>query len=265
MEVLPRADRSGAASIPNASVRRDSESDEYTSGIVADVHAAIRDGRPPLRTGLGHRVDHMVVESGTLTEIAFQILRRGWTIRYGDVNSSGSYADSATREIIIDRNHEIDPNRAFIALAHEAGHANDPDLAGALPYRQGETREEWVRRSVHNALREEGEATLIEMQSIRELNERGYSISRGFPVDRLEMYEAIFDSYNRGYFTRDEAKDEIAAMFRGEVMSGVLRNYENHHLEVYSRIWDIDHGHSVSTAERSLDPYLDHYNTFDPI
>ncbi|MEU1525390.1 hypothetical protein ABZ413_24655 [Nocardia rhamnosiphila] len=260
---MPEADRGGASSMPNASVGRDPERSEYTSGIVEDVYAAIRDGRPPLRTGLGHRVDDMVVESGTLTELTFQILRRGWTIRYGDASRSGSYADSAAREIIVDRDHEADPDRAFVALAHEVGHANDPDLARALPYRQGETREEWVRRSVHNALREEGEATLVEIQCVRELNQRGYNISHGIPVDRLEFYEEIFDSYNRGYFTRDEAKDEIAAMFRGEVISGVLRNYETHHLETYSRIWDIDHGHSISTVEPSRDPYLDQYIKFD--
>ncbi|MGW1738384.1 hypothetical protein ACWCPQ_06185 [Nocardia sp. NPDC001965] len=204
-------------------------------------------------------MDLLLGMAGRLTERTFQVMRQGWSIRYGE-RGGGSFTDSVSREIVIDRDLESDAGEALFCLAHEVGHADDPDAGLVLPYRDGESREEWVRRSVHEDLRREGEATLVEIEAVRDLQAVGYRTQRVPPSERDATYEAIYDSYRRGYLSRDEAKDEIAAVFRDETMSTTKRNYEETCLAAYARVWDADH--RIPTSPSEGDPFLDHYQTY---
>ncbi|MFI6309942.1 hypothetical protein ACIBEK_07420 [Nocardia fusca] len=223
-----------------------------------DVNAPMAADEPPIRTGLGSQVDLLLGMTGRLTERTFQVMRQGWSIRYGD-HGQGTFAHPGSREIVIDRNHENDAEQVFFRLAHEVGHADDPDLARVFPYRDGESREEWVRRRVHEQLRREGEATLVEIEAIRDLRDAGYRLTRAPLSERQAIYEAIYDSHRRGYLSRHEAKDEIAAMFRDETISGTVRNYEEVYLERYAKVWDADHIIPASASE--VEPFRDQYRT----
>ncbi len=231
-ERIVEADHRGALAFPHGD-------DEPLGPSLSPAHSR-GSSDPPLRTGLGDDVDALVAMSRELLERTGRIQRRGWSIAYGE-RGEGTYASRRDRRIVIDRLQEGDPEYTVVSLAHEVGHAEDDNAGRRLPYRSGESRDEWVRRSVHESVRWEGEARLVEIQAIREIHDSGHSNILERFSGHDSFYDEIYDSYRRGFMSRDEARDEIGALYLEETMSTTRRTYGSFYSDHYARVWDEDH------------------------
>jgi len=203
----------------------------------SNVHIGMSGG--PVTTGFGADVDALASQSSTLADNLRQLLRDGWTIRYGAAGK-GSYADRAAKEIVIDSNSRGDTEAIVRVLAHESGHGlYEPD---AYVPPSGLTKEEYVDRNTNSALKDEGEATMTNSDVRKELNDAGAG-DIGISGNESEKYEEIADKYPDPA-DRDQARQEIGDTFAdGENPStDPGKTYKDYYGEPYSDWWDTNIG-----------------------
>jgi hypothetical protein len=189
-------------------------------------------------------LDEFAARSPTLSACLREILDDGWTIRYDPDVGGGAYSNRQRREILIDPNS--DPEQAVVSVAHEIGHARRAAYRPRPILYEGQPREVWVRESVFEHLKDEGDAALTEAQILREIN------NAGGPELRVSgkygpQYEEIYDRYARGELTRDEARHEAARWYSAELRSGgSAETYRDH----YEAVCEREFSESLAPFER---------------
>lgn len=191
-------------------------------------------GAGGVTTGLGADVDAVVAKSPTLTANIDELKKAGWTIEYGEAGK-GSFADRTKKTIVVDPNEKDSPATVTQTLAHESGHA----LYEKDPYvpPDGLTKEQYVEANTKRDLKDEGEATLTNVQVRNEINENG-GPDIGIAGTQTEEYEAIAAKYPEAK-DRDTARGEIGDVFaKGEKTSTTGQTYEEYYSKTYSDHYD---------------------------
>ena len=180
---------------------------------------------------------NLVSNSPTLMGKMDSLLQEGWIIRFGDAGD-GSYCDREKKEIVVDLDEDGDSLMVTQTLAHEAGHATyEPD-----PYVEpdGLTKKQYVDANVNNDLKDEGEATITNVEVRDEIQENtGEDI--GIAGSQTSDYEKITKDYQDGNIDRDTARQQIGDKFAdGESPSGEDPNttYRDYYSEPYEEFYD---------------------------
>lgn len=188
--------------------------DEGSASVIADSSESC-DLVLLASLGLGSDVDNEVSKSPKFTKLTQDLLADGWSFEYGPAGQ-GSYCDKQSKTIIIDKNTQGNTRSVLTTLAHEGGHARYE----ADPYvpHNGLTRDEYVSRNVQRNLKDEGEATLTNIEMRDDLKKHG-----GMRIDiagaQAAKYEAIHKKYPDDK-DRDQARSEIGEEFAdGEKVS----------------------------------------------
>ncbi len=181
----------------------------------------------------------IIAMSPTLSAQVTELLQDGWTIEYGEAGK-GSFCDKKGKRIVIDPNDKGDPAGVVQTIAHEAGHARytkDPYVD--MP---GKTKQQYVDANTNSDLKDEGEATLNNIQVQREIKANG-GPDIGIAGTQGPKYDAIYDKYPDPA-DRDKARQEIGDAFAdGEKPStdAGAANYRDYYSKAYKDHWDKHH------------------------
>lgn len=190
--------------------------------------------------GLGKDVDELAKKSPTLQHKLTALQDDGWTIRYGTA-SKGTFADRGKKEIVIDSNSKGKPMDIVQSLAHESGHAGytvDPYVGPS-----GKNKDEYVSANVTRNLKDEGEATITNLEIRAELmNAKAGDI--GIAGAQGKKYEELFKKYPDPK-DRDKLREEIGKVFAKGESPSVKKadgtpygNYEEYYGQTYKDHWD---------------------------
>jgi len=184
---------------------------------------------PKVTTGLGKDVDDLVAKSPTLAEKLADLQKKGWTIKYGQPGA-GTYANRDTKEIVVDPNGKGNPAGVVQSLAHESGHAGyslEPEVPqGSL------TKDQYVQQNVNRHLKDEGEATLTNIQVAEEIKANG-GPDIGIAGVNGPKYQDIYDKYPDPA-DRDKARNEIGQVYgTGEHTSTNGQTYNDYYGAYY--------------------------------
>ena len=225
----PAAARPAAAS-PAADAAAPAGSAGSGSGATTPATAP-----PKVKTGLGDGVDAGVARSPTLTAKIEQMQKDGWTIEYGAAGK-GSYANKAEKRVVIDETWKGKDPIALQILAHEAGHATY--VADPYVDHTGLSRQEYVDRNVLRDLKDEGEATLTNIQVRDEMVKNGgfdVGVNGSGSADYVKIAAKYPDAKDR-----DLAREEIGRRFAtGEIPStDPNSNYGKYYAKTYEEHYD---------------------------
>ena len=205
--------------------------------LVDDVNDVRRRTNVPdrIKTGLGTRIDDALERMPKLREDVDTLIADDWTIRYGEPGK-GSWADRDRKEIVIEPGSTADELRT---LAHETGHARYRQDAYVPP--DGLSKEDYVRRNVERNLKDEGEATLRQIEARRELETSRGFLDRVFGRNRVgesrPEYERIYEDYLQ-HGDRDRARREIGELYaNGERTSTTREPYWDYYSKEYEKIY----------------------------
>lgn len=163
----------------------------------------------------------LIIMSPTLVALLTNLSNEGWTVSQG-APGEGTYADSATKSIVIDPNEMNNPAECVVSLAHEGGHAayNQETVDPYVPM-DGLTREEFVDQNTRKDLRNEGEATLMNITVRDEIRTTGGGQPDiGVAGSNTATYEQIYNDYQQDG-DRARARDRIGDVYaHGETPSG---------------------------------------------
>lgn len=161
-----------------------------------------------LKTNLGDEVDQEIAKCPKFADNLKKLQGEGWSFEYGDAGK-GSYCDKAAKKIVIDSNKKDNTAKVMETMAHESGHAMytpDPYVAPT-----GLTKQQYAAKNANSSLKDEGEATLtnIEMKQCLKAN-GGKDI--GVAGAKSAEYEKIAAKYPDAK-DRDKARQEIGDIF----------------------------------------------------
>lgn len=159
-------------------------------------------------TGLGEAIDQAVSKCPAFSSKITDLQSKGWTTEYGAAGK-GSYCDKNAKKIVIDENDKSHTAAILETLAHESGHASyTPD-----PYVKpdGLTKDQYASRNANSALKDEGEATLTNIE-MKECLEKNGGENIGVAGAQSEMYKKIAKKYPKPE-DRDKARQEIGNLF----------------------------------------------------
>ncbi len=207
---------------------------------IEDAVEAVEDFfNPDVTTGLGAEVDVIVNMSPTLKAKLNALQADGWVIETR--TSGGSECDKTAKKITIDTSS--DTNMQVTTLAHEAGHATyTPD-----PYvgMDDKTRQEYIDANVKSQLKDEGEATLTNLEVREEIKDAGGPTIpiAGNPANHPQ-YEQDLKDYRASADddARDKAREAIGGTFAdGEKTSTTNESYRDYYGHTYEKHWDDHH------------------------
>ena len=210
---------------------------EAASDAAEDAMEAVEDYlNPDVTTGLGADVDAIVNMSPTLKSKINELQGDGWEIvaRPG----TGSECDKTNKKVYIDSS-QTDVGQVK-SLAHETGHATYT----ADPYTpmDGKTKQEYVDANLNTAMKDEGEATLTNIEVRNEIKENGgpdIPIS-GDPANHAQYEQSYEDSLASG--DRDAARQEIGDVQKdGEHTGTTHESYRDYYSKTYEDHWDTHH------------------------
>ena len=210
--------------------------DQHFSGTAAPGEPVAPCPLAGLHTGLGADVDAGISKCPAFAKRVDDLQAEGWTYRYGEPGK-GSFCDGVGKRIVIDPAKEGDSTAVIQTMSHETGHAAYANDA-AVPM-TGRSREDYARYNANLNLRDEGEATLSNIDAKRCLDRNG-GPSIGVEGVQAETYEKIYDKYPDPK-DRDKARWEIADVFaEGEHPSGKMdvtyrTYYEQPYLDLYDK------------------------------
>lgn len=184
-------------------------------------------------TGLGANIDKHLKCSPTLTKNIETLQKQGWTIQYGTAGG-GSFADRSKKTITVDPNSS--ELNTIQTLAHESGHAlytPDPYVPPA-----GLTRDQYIAKNVASALKDEGEATLMNIQVNNE-TKANCKEDIGVAGAQGAAYEKVAAKYPNAA-DRDKAREEIGKLFAtGEHPSNdPTKTYQQYYEKPFADYWD---------------------------
>jgi uncharacterized Zn-binding protein involved in type VI secretion len=202
-------------------------------GIGGPAHAV--PGTAPVSTGLGNDVDTLANQSPTLQNNIRALQQNGWTIQYGPAGG-GSYTSRDTKTIVVDQNEQGNATAVAQTLAHESGHAMyTPD-----PYvpPNGLTRDQYIQQNTNHDLKDEGEATMTNVQVRNEILGNG-GPDIGVAGAQSDQYQQIA-AQNAGPGQRDTARQAIGDAFAdGEHPStSPGQTYRQYYGQTYADYWD---------------------------
>jgi len=202
---------------------------------VTDAAEAVGDFlNPDVTTGLGADVDAIANLSPTLKAKINQLLADGWVIETGE--GGGSSTDRTAQIIRIDTQNRTD-EQMVTSLAHEAGHATyEPDPYVPI---EGNSRDDFVEGNLQRSLRDEGEATLTNVEVRNEITENG---GPEIPISgnstNHPAYEQSYEDLQNGG-DRNTARDEIGGTFAdGETTSTTGESYRDYYGGFYEDQYD---------------------------
>ncbi len=210
---------------------------------IEDAVEAVEDFfNPDVTTGLGAEVDVIVNMSPTLKAKLNALQADGWVIV--DRPGTGSAASKADKKIFIDSSQ----NEVGIvkSLAHETGHASYTQD----PYTpmDGKTKEEYIDANLNSDMKDEGEATLTNIEVRNEIKENGgpeIPIS-GDPANHAQYEKSYEDSVASG--DRDAARQEIGDIQKdGEHTGTTGESYRDYYGKTYDKHWDDHHPEPPAT------------------
>lgn len=194
----------------------------------------------PIETGFGKEVDAIVNKSLTLSRHFREIIKDGWSVSFGP-DGKGSFANSRTKEIVLDGSLAKNPALVAQLLAHEVGHAKKPNPP-SIPA-SGLTREEYINRNVELKVRGEAEACFENLQARQEILDNGGS-DIGINGARGEAYRRIFESFRAGTISREEAIGQIAQIWGpNEITSTTGQTYNDYYDDEFENFWDANYSH----------------------
>lgn len=188
--------------------------------------------------GLPQAVEDIATKSPTLVAKLDTLLADGWVIAAG-ADGGGSFCDKDAKKIVYDPQDALDPKSLVQTLAHEAGHATyeaDPYVDfGTL------TKDEYVDANTMSALKDEGEATITNLEIREEILAADPTMDIGVAGAKAAEYKALYDQGKLG--DRDALRIEIAKVFKdGENPStDASKTYGEYYGETYSDHWDANH------------------------
>ena len=190
---------------------------EAVTEAAEDAMEAVEDFlNPDVVTGLGEDVDAIVNMSPTLKEKLNRLKDAGWEIQ--TTATGRTQADRGAQVITINTTGKSN-EQLTTSLAHEAGHA-DYEMDPQVPM-DGNTRDEYVEGNLNRSLRDEGEATLTNVEVRDEITEAGGpEIPIAGNAANHPAYEQSYQDMQDGG-DRDTARDEIGGAFAdGEHVNG---------------------------------------------
>lgn len=205
--------------------------------MIGDAAESVADAlNPDVTTGLGADVDEIVNMSPSLKAKMKALLDDGWAIDAAPGNPVE--CDKEAKIIRIDTDEST--NEQVQSLAHEAGHAayqTDPEVPMA-----GKTKEEYVDANLMNDLKDEGEATLSNIEARNEILENGGpDIGIAGNTDNHPAYQESYDNYQESG-DRDKAREEIGTIFAdGEEAGDTGKSYRDYYSEWYEENYDNAH------------------------
>jgi len=166
---------------------------------------------------------------------------QGWEIDYKGAPGGGSYADKGASKIVIDVNTVHNPLELVQTMAHESGHAlYTPDAY--VPYsNSGLTRQQYIDANVMTDLKDEGEATIMNVIVRQEiLNNGGPDI--GVAGSQSKAY---VEAYNEHYIKggdRDKAREEIGKIFANNERPSTApdKTYKEYYAQSFENHYDSD-------------------------
>ena len=190
-------------------------------------------GTKKLKTGLGDDVDKIASLSPTLTSKIEQLQKDGWTIKYRTDGKPGSECDKTNKVILIDPAEKGKPAAVTQTLAHEAGHATytpDPYVPPA-----GLTKDQYVQKNTNSQLKDEGEATITNVEVRNEIKKNG-GPDIGVAGAQSADYQKMVDE-NKG--SRDDLRQKIGDKFAdGETTSTTGQKYRDYYGDFYKKEYD---------------------------
>ena len=185
----------------------------------------------------GADADALVNQSPTLATQVQQLQQQGWSIQYGPAGG-GSYANRAQRRIVVDSNERGNATALTQTLAHEAGHASY-SLPPPTPM-DNLTRQQYVDQNTQRHLRDEGEATLNNLQVRDEIMASG-GPDIGVAGANSGQYQQTWRQYQSGAIDRTTAREQIANAFGTEHTSTTGEDYRTYYGQPYEQAWDQSH------------------------
>jgi type VI secretion system secreted protein VgrG len=179
--------------------------------------------------------ESVIEKSPTLKKDLSQLEKDGWDIKYGEAGK-GSYADKDTLEIVIDESEKGSANRIVQTLSHEKGHA----LYKSDPYvpPNGLTKEKYVKENAVRHLKDEGEATLSNLEVRDEiLSEGGPDI--GVAGTKTKQYKNVYKEY-KSVGDREKAREAIGDIFADGERPSTSPNmtYREYYSKPYEDFYD---------------------------
>ncbi|MBU6952283.1 hypothetical protein [Hahella sp. HN01] len=160
-----------------------------------------------------------------------------WKVDAVSTYGKGSCCDRDEKVIYYDSKH-LDNQKYFAqTMAHESGHAMY--IPPAPPSPNQVSKEEFVRHKLTNMLIDEGEATMVNMQIRAEILEAG-GPDIGVAGANEKEYLGIFDEYQTGKISRQDARVKIAKVFAHKERPSSNPNvtYAQHYGAACSRQYD---------------------------
>lgn len=164
--------------------------------------------KSPVTTGLGDDIDQGVAKCPAFASKINDLQAKGWTLEYGTAGK-GSYCDKNAKKIVVDSNDKRNKAAVLETLAHESGHAGyTPD-----PYVKpdGLSKADYASRNANNALKDEGEATMTNIE-MKECLEKNGGEKIGVAGAQSKKYEKIAKTSPK-LEDRDKARQEIGDLF----------------------------------------------------
>jgi hypothetical protein len=142
--------------------------------------------------------------SPTLTNGLKDLQADGWTIRWGKDEEKGTFSINLYKLIVLDPALAKSPEEFVSDLTHEVGHAKynriyPEDWSKPLP-----PREEFITNFVNTYLRNEGEATLTQLQVHDEILSAG-GPKLPFRPEGGEAYQIMYQGYKNGVIRENQA------------------------------------------------------------
>ncbi len=205
------------------------------AGSGAGAGGGAAPGTAPVSTGLGADVDALANKSPTLQNNVRTLQQKGWTIQYGAAGR-GSYTDRNTKTIVVDGSERGNPTAVAQTLSHESGHAGYTPDAYVPP--AGLTRDQYIAQNTNSSLKDEGEATMTNVQVRNEIVGNG-GPDIGVAGAQADQYQAIA-AQDAGPGQRDAARQQIGDAFAdGEHPStSPGQTYRQYYNQPYANYWD---------------------------
>jgi hypothetical protein len=187
------------------------------------------------KSGLGKDIDAAVAKCPQFQKIIEDLQKKGWKIEYGDAGK-GTYASKKDKKIVVDTNKKGDIAKVVGSLAHEVGHARykeDPYVQPA-----GLTKKEYVNANVKRNLKDEGEATLTNVELKNCLKKNG-GVNINVSGAHAAKYEQIAKKYPDPK-DRDKAREEIGNHFANNERPSTdpTKTYREYYEKPFSDFYD---------------------------
>lgn len=201
---------------------------------VAAGAAAARDAAAAnrLMRGLDPKVAEIAQRSPTLVGMLAQLQRDGWTIQTR--NGGGSEADRQHHVMVIDTSDA--PEVQVGSLAHEGAHARYGETPFHRPT-EGMTREQFIEVNLAENMRDEANSQFHEGLIRSEVMGNG-GPDPGISGTQSADYQRIFNDHQAGNITREQAIDQMAAIFPNETTGTTGQTYRDYYTPTYGNWWD---------------------------